>query len=240
MGNAVGCEGTPRSGRRCRGFAPQSERQGLVTGLSPSMSETVDLRVLYQRLAHPRPNTTRNVVPAATGPGVSICARSIFGIPSWLVPCVHDDVKDLLGRSRDVDHGDRRPGRAPPREPGGQTRWQSDSEHRWKQQRVAGSRWHPLRDERPRTPRRSPARGPRVGDRRHPGRPYSAGPWPRAPRRSMQAIGLCVVAPRNSYSRPPPRQAGRRGSRFIRDEVLRQRLTALGGFVVDVLGCSHG
>jgi hypothetical protein len=34
-----------------------------------------------------------------------------------------------------------RPGRAPPREPGGQTRWQSDSEHRWKQQRVTGSRW---------------------------------------------------------------------------------------------------
>ena len=27
---------------------------------------------------------------------------------------------------------------------------------------------------------------------------------------------------------------------FIRNEVLRQRLTALGGFVVDVLGCSHG
>jgi hypothetical protein len=36
--DAVGCEGTPRSDRRCRGFAPQSERQGLVTGLSPSMS----------------------------------------------------------------------------------------------------------------------------------------------------------------------------------------------------------
>ena len=35
----------------------------------------------------------------------------------------------------------RRPGRAPPREPGGQTRWLSDSEHRWKQQRVTGSRW---------------------------------------------------------------------------------------------------
>jgi hypothetical protein len=35
----------------------------------------------------------------------------------------------------------RRPGRAPPREPGGQTGWQSDSEHRWKQQRVTGSRW---------------------------------------------------------------------------------------------------
>jgi hypothetical protein len=38
VGDAVGCEGTPRSDRRCRGFAPQSERQGLVTGLSPSMS----------------------------------------------------------------------------------------------------------------------------------------------------------------------------------------------------------
>lgn len=48
------------------------------------------------------------------------------------------------------------------------------------------------------------------------------------------------VAPGNSYSRPHPRQAGRRGSRFIRNEVLRQRLAALGGFVVDVLGCSHG
>ena len=167
VGDAVGCEGTPRSDRRCRGFAPQSERQGLVTGLSPSMSG--DGRSSCP-LSTPRPPPTEHHPKRRTRgdrPGSEHLRSEHFGIPSWLVPCVHDDVKDLLGRSRDVDHGDRRPGRAPPREPGGQTRWQSDSEHRWKQQRVTGSRWHPLRDERPRTPRR-----PVQGHRRKP-----AGAW---------------------------------------------------------------
>ena len=124
VGDAVGCEGTPRSDRRCRGFAPQSERQGLVTGLSPSMNG--DGRSSCP-LSTPRPRPTEHHPKRRTRsrPGSEHLRSEHFGIPSWLVPCVHDDVKDLLGRSRHVDHGDRRPGRAPPREPGGQTRWQS-------------------------------------------------------------------------------------------------------------------
>ena len=135
----------PRSDRRCRGFAPQSERQGLVTGLSPSMSgDGRSSCPSIPRLAHPPTEHHPKRRTRGDRPGSEHLRSEHFGIPSWLVPCVHDDVKDLLGRSRDVDHGDRRPGRAPLREPGGQTRWQSDSEHRWKQQRVTGSRWQPL------------------------------------------------------------------------------------------------